>query len=545
MAFFEQIQLKDVGGTNIATVKAASTAPIATDTALVVSISPNSIGISENIAQIGGTAVVTAGVAGLIAVGGNVANGVAATANPVPVGGVFITTPATLTTGQTATLQFTNAQNVKHDITSFGGTIMTIGSKVAASSIPVAIATDQLTGVGQTTNALSIPVVLPTGQTFAGQNVATPTNQIAVGGQFNTAPTTITTGNVSPLQLDASGNLRTTQNATNIVLDANNSSSATLTAGSTFNAAGTGTDVSKYAQINITVAATQATPSPASMFVDFSTTNAFTVGVNTSSIPFFVWNNTVQQLNIPRFLAAGLGQFMRVRYLNDGGTAANNNGANGPTAAAQNQTALGLNVYLMPVATKEITIGNETSITPYDPAILVRNVPNDGLRFTYVGSNTSFAAVTTPTITSDLFTLQGSATKTIRVTRILYSSETGANQAQVISIMRRSVVSTGGAYTTVTPGKMDTFNSAATAVFKFATTGGTAATGTTVANLDGRSYFSSGGTVVNDVYSWEADRPAQAIVLRGVGDFLTLQIVSGTVTGLQFNCSVEWVEDNS
>jgi hypothetical protein len=42
---------------------------------------------------------------------------------------------------------------------------------------------------------------------FAGQNASSPANAWLIGGQFNTAPTTITNGNASPLQLDNAGNL--------------------------------------------------------------------------------------------------------------------------------------------------------------------------------------------------------------------------------------------------------------------------------------------------------------------------------------------------
>lgn len=41
----------------------------------------------------------------------------------------------------------------------------------------------------------------------AGQNVASPANEILIGGQFNTSPTTITSGNMSPLQVDSGGKL--------------------------------------------------------------------------------------------------------------------------------------------------------------------------------------------------------------------------------------------------------------------------------------------------------------------------------------------------
>jgi|SRR5581483_1205327 len=42
---------------------------------------------------------------------------------------------------------------------------------------------------------------------FAGQNASSPANAWLIGGQFNTSPTTITSGNASPLQLDSSGKL--------------------------------------------------------------------------------------------------------------------------------------------------------------------------------------------------------------------------------------------------------------------------------------------------------------------------------------------------
>lgn len=41
----------------------------------------------------------------------------------------------------------------------------------------------------------------------AGQNAASPANEILVGAQFNTSPTTISSGNMSPLQVDSGGKL--------------------------------------------------------------------------------------------------------------------------------------------------------------------------------------------------------------------------------------------------------------------------------------------------------------------------------------------------
>jgi len=41
----------------------------------------------------------------------------------------------------------------------------------------------------------------------AGQNASSPANELLVGAQYNSSPTTITSGNMSPLQLDSTGHL--------------------------------------------------------------------------------------------------------------------------------------------------------------------------------------------------------------------------------------------------------------------------------------------------------------------------------------------------
>jgi hypothetical protein len=60
----------------------------------------------------------------------------------------------------------------------------------------------------------------------AGQNAASPANELLIGGQFNTTPTTITSGNMSPLQLGSTGHLLVTP-------DANAAVNATLSAETT------------------------------------------------------------------------------------------------------------------------------------------------------------------------------------------------------------------------------------------------------------------------------------------------------------------------
>lgn len=77
------------------------------------------------------------------------------------------------------------------------------------SALVVAISPNSQNANGQATKANSSPVTIASDQKFSGQNQALPTDQFMVGAQFNTTPTTLTTGNVSPLQMDNAGNLLT------------------------------------------------------------------------------------------------------------------------------------------------------------------------------------------------------------------------------------------------------------------------------------------------------------------------------------------------
>lgn len=68
---------------------------------------------SVNVAQVGGTNTVTAGVAGLQAVGGNAASASTDSGNPVKVGGVYNSSPPALTSGQRGDTQMDSAANIK------------------------------------------------------------------------------------------------------------------------------------------------------------------------------------------------------------------------------------------------------------------------------------------------------------------------------------------------------------------------------------------------------------------------------------------------
>lgn len=86
---------------------------LAVDSSGRLLVSPTSGGSDVNIADIGGTAVVTAGVNGLLAIGGNAASGATDSGNPVKVAGVYNSSAPTFTNGQRGDIQLDSRGNLK------------------------------------------------------------------------------------------------------------------------------------------------------------------------------------------------------------------------------------------------------------------------------------------------------------------------------------------------------------------------------------------------------------------------------------------------
>lgn len=137
--------------------------------------------------------------------------------------GAVTTSAPTYTTGTTNPLSLDTAGNLR---VAFGGTATVSGTVAATQSGTWTVQPGNtanttawlVTGTGGTfpvTQATSSnlkaqvdPLTIGSwGLAASTQNVATPTNGQLAMGEFNTTPTTITTGNSSPLQLDANGNL--------------------------------------------------------------------------------------------------------------------------------------------------------------------------------------------------------------------------------------------------------------------------------------------------------------------------------------------------
>jgi hypothetical protein len=163
-----------------------------------------------------------------------------------------------------------------------------------------------------------------------------------------------------------------------------------------------------------------------------------------------------------------------------------------------------------------------------------------GTLASYSASIKGLTAATTPT---DIFTIIGSASKTVTISRITISGQQSGPGVALFRVIRRSAANTGGTSSTVTAVPNDTNNAAATAVVKAYTANPTQ------------------GAAVGDVVSWEVSIPGtgqtaftpfsqtfgavpgqQGIVLRGVAQTLAINLNGVTMGGSALNITIEWTE---
>jgi hypothetical protein len=169
----------------------------------------------------------------------------------------------------------------------------------------------------------------------------------------------------------------------------------------------------------------------------------------------------------------------------------------------------------------------------------INAVPVDGAKTTFSAGVAGITVAATPT---DVFTITGSATKTIRVTLIaIDGTETTATQRNVL-LIKRSSANSGGTSTTLADVSHDSTNAAGTATVRYYTANPTL--GTTVGTMRASRLYVGTTTSVSDEVVWDfGDRPAQAIVLRGTGDVLAVNLGGVTSAGNSFNMYIEWTEE--
>lgn len=182
---------------------------------------------------------------------------------------------------------------------------------------------------------------------------------------------------------------------------------------------------------------------------------------------------------------------------------------------------------------RDLNIGNYTS-----SGSLRTNT--EGTRGTYGVSAVAVTPAATPT---DVVTLYGSATKTLRVKQVVVSGLATTAGSMDVSLIKRTAVNTAGTATAPTVALFDSSDSAASAtVAQYSanpTTGAGIALATKKLNM---GVAGAGGTVCFDF----ANRNDKALILRGAAQGLAINLNGQAVpAGGTISYSIEWEEDVS
>lgn len=180
---------------------------------------------------------------------------------------------------------------------------------------------------------------------------------------------------------------------------------------------------------------------------------------------------------------------------------------------------------------------------------LVASYPVDGYKASYSASVSTLVVAAAAT---DILTITGAAGKTIRVTYIEASSTQTTSSTEVFNIIKRSAADSAGTSFLATIASHDSQNPVASAVVRTYTANPTL--GASAGQIASRRVTIGNGTtgvaalitsVGTDqgIVLFKADRPSQAIVLRGSSEQLAVNFNGGTATGNTTSIYIEWSEE--
>ena len=166
----------------------------------------------------------------------------------------------------------------------------------------------------------------------------------------------------------------------------------------------------------------------------------------------------------------------------------------------------------------------------------------EGLKPTYSYQSAALTPVATAT---DVVTLTGSASKTIRVTKVCVSGVATTAAVYDVFLIKRTTADTGGTSTTPTPAQHDSNDSAASGTINLYTANPTLGTGVAVGGA--HLVLTDADTPVqhNTPTCWNfGDNADEKIALRGVAQQLAINHGGAAVpTGASMLYTVEWVSE--
>ncbi len=145
---------------------------------------------------------------------------------------------------------------------------------------------------------------------------------------------------------------------------------------------------------------------------------------------------------------------------------------------------------------------------------------------------------------TDIFTITGSATKTIKISLVRCSISTTAGSGIVMNatLLTRSTANTLGTSTTAANVPLDSTNAAATATVRSYTANPTL--GTLVGAVRAKRSFAGTAGSNQDEAIWDfGNRNGQGLTLRGITQVASVNIQGVTITNPVADCNVEYTEE--
>ena len=148
-----------------------------------------------------------------------------------------------------------------------------------------------------------------------------------------------------------------------------------------------------------------------------------------------------------------------------------------------------------------------------------------------------------PSSPTDVCSLQGSSTKTIRVRRVIVGGVAPAVATEPVAIIRRNAAPSAGTSTAFTPAAYDTSNSAATAIADVYTVNPSGTVGVPTVLADALVTWSNFTTGVGSGnYTFAFGQFGSPAILRGTSQVLSVNLSGITTAGLNLQCTFEWTE---
>lgn len=168
----------------------------------------------------------------------------------------------------------------------------------------------------------------------------------------------------------------------------------------------------------------------------------------------------------------------------------------------------------------------------------VTAAPGDAIRATYSATILGLAVAA---LATDIFTITGSASKTVRINRVMVAGTQTAGAVTEVQLVKRSTADTGGTSTAPARVPLDSGDAAATAVVA-AYTANPGALGTLVGAVSADKVLVPATTAQPDKKVWTFGGLVKPLVLRGAAEQLAVNLNGVTVTGGSFDITVEWTE---